>query len=324
MMKKYFLYLAMASMALTSLTACSSDNDGEGPSSSTSTLPTPKYAAAAQRVNFSQPIAATTLVDGAELLLNGFELSEDGFVFLEILKRQPDETTSSVKTEVIYDKEDLKSYDGRNLILKDNKGEINMLEPTRATSTKVVVSVYLNIVLPNIGAVTFSTDDETVEAQQKTEPQSGNTMRSNLCRTWKVLGTIIDLEGDVNVFKEFKGGNLKALCDEAVRQGADLTAEEQARFNKVVESITLTNAGLIVIEYTDGTVDAGDFQWANAQYDSFKIMLKDEGMGNKFLANNTVVTSEFRGDRCNLKCTTDIRGSKNFKAAMTLQLQALN
>ena len=245
-------------------------------------------------------------------------------MFLEILKRQPDETTSSTKTEVIYDKEDLKSYDGRTLILKDNKGEINMLEPTRATSTKVVVSVYLNIVLPNIGAVTFSTDDETVEAQQKTEPQSGNTMRSNLCRTWKVLGTIIDLEGDVNVFKEFKGGNLKALCDEAVRQGADLTAEEQARFNKVVESITLTNAGLIVIEYTDGTVDAGDFQWANAQYDSFKIMLKDEGMGNKFLANNTIVTSEFRGDRCNLKCTTDIRGSKNFKAAMTLQLQALN
>ncbi len=53
------------------------------------------------------------------------------------------------------------------------------------------------------------------------------------------------------------------------------------------------------------------------------LWLKDKGMGNKFIPENTSVDIDFSGKECALKIHAKITGSKNYDASLTLVMMVV-
>ncbi len=328
-MKKNLFLLAILSLMAATFVACTSDDDGgndPGQGSEGVALPTPKFANMAQEIRFVEPVEASSdpKLGKYPPKMNAFFITEDGNVIFELEVADEADGTDQGETKKTFVDAPLKSFDGKNVVLDKNLGRITITEVTRAASVPVEVSMEVKNDIPGYSSVSFVVpDDAPVDAYRGSNPVQNSTPSvNNLCRTWTVLGSIIDLVGDVTVYKEFTGCNLKEICDEAIKHGATMTADERAQFNKSIRTVTVTKTGLFTLNYSDGTLDAADWKWTDSSMTAFTIKFRDDDMGNKFFDNDTKVDVAFKDDRCNLKCSTKITGDKNYNAVLTLQLKA--
>ena len=53
------------------------------------------------------------------------------------------------------------------------------------------------------------------------------------------------------------------------------------------------------------------------------MWLKDKGMGNKFIPENTTIDLDFSGNECAMKLHATITGSKNYEASLTLMMEVV-
>ena len=203
---------------------------------------------------------------------------------------------------------------------------------TQARSTRADASTELEINLTisfaGAEAVTYVTEEGQAVAATVNTPVSTDEALNNLARTWKIIGAIVDLKGDdIKAYEEFDSRNgmfyLEDVLKEAIDQGVSLTEREQQDFKKVIKSITVTKTGIFTIDYADGTEDAAQWSWTNAEKNQFSIKLKDADMGNKFVADDSRGSVAYNQKRCNLKLQTTVTDNKNKKwtVALTLKLE---
>ena len=137
----------------------------------------------------------------------------------------------------------------------------------------------------------------------------------------------ITLEGDVDLAMTENSGNLKRFADEAQKQGADLTADELAELDKTFKSISLDKNGLFSIEYyenKDNSVssEACTWSWTDEAAQKLKLKLRDgSDFGNKFLSDDTTIKADFNPTGATFTLNTEIKGSKNYKATVTIVLR---
>ena len=208
------------------------------------------------------------------------------------------------------------------------KGTVTVVE-SRATGTEQLL-VRLVATFSREEIVTYDNGDEPVTVTTTTT-STGDEATDRLCRTWKVLGAILDLKSDrqnVKAYEEFdsRGGlfYMEDVLEEALRQNVRLTEKEQEEFKRVIKSITITKSGKFSIDYADGTEDVADWEWANAEKTAFTIKMNGEDMGNKFLSDDSRITVAYKDNRCNLKLATTVtdNNSKKWDVVLTLKLQS--
>ncbi len=320
-MKKFFFY-AFAAIAALSITSCGdSDDEGGNESKKNVTLTEAPYAKEAISYDLSmggiEGIYAQNDIEEVAGKIVGVSITESGYGVVEV--KMKDGETKFVEEKVTI-KDKTFTFNGKTI-----KGTFTEEQPTVATaptraSVATGISANVTITIPGWNPITFNTTSPA-DALIKATIGTGGQILTYLVRTWTVNKMIIDLEGDVKAYKEISGGNLDAIRAEAEKHGATFTEDEVEDFNKSIESVTVSADGLITLKYTDGVVDAGDWTWANSQFNTLNLKLKDKGMGNKYFTDNTKIAIDFNGNQCSFKLSTDIKGNKNYKAALTFVMQ---
>ena len=316
-MKKFF-YLAVAVMTAFCITACSSDDDdnnnNNGGGKGKSGIQTPKYTNEACKITPSSPIPL-----GSGYTLETIDMGESGRCYFLI--KDDEEETSVLNANYIYD-EGVYTVMGKNV-----KGTVKLGSRSRA-SEGVNLIVKVTII---IDGKTLSCDtdiDGGVDAIKLVSSIYGDP---DIVSTWKVrtktsdgspVGLLIDLKGDVNLFKTFSGGDLRNIRNEAEAQGAEFTDSEREEFEKTLVYVSFTK-DYITLDYDDGTSDCGTWSWAGSEAKKFNMKMLSADMGNKFIVTNTTAGVLFDKDNgfLNVILNANITGNKNYTATLTLQLE---
>ena len=311
-MKKTFFHYAMALCLGLCLTACSDDEES-APNYGIN-LPAAKYAdkAVSLTIRNTSAVSATPApgtVGNAPTLRN-VNITEGGMaVFETVLNGSKKYAVAEV------------SINGNTYTLANGKGTI-VVTSGRAGST-VRLSINVTIDIAGVGTFTYSTQGNSVEASEESNTASGGQVLDYMARAWDLEAITLDLKGDVDAFRIFKNGDLKAIRDYAIDQGASISAEESKEFNRVITSINITKTGLMTINYDDGRVDAASWEWIDTEnFTKLGITFKDFDMGNKFLNNESAIEVKFSEDMCLLVIGTKITGSKNYDASVSIRLRA--
>ena len=323
-MKKFF-YLAFAVLAAMTFTACGDDDDDNGNGGK---KPVTITKAAGADNAFLAVLDEGSLVQGEKSgskvskhvkeigVLDGGEMS----VTIEELDANGDVTETEV---IVADVEEIDKTDEGTLIkVKDSKikGEVKLMDKP-ATSRAGGMQIEMNI---TIEGVTYSTNGTPAQCALKTVLATNGGVLDYVCQKFQVKKMIIECEGDVKVFKTINSGNLMAIYDAVVAEDKNaLTAEDKDAFNKVVKYVSVSRFGQIDIIYDNGTCDGGDWNWAKNQASQMEMWLKDKGMGNKFIPENPTIDLEFSGNTCMMTINADIKGSKNYTAALTLVMDVV-
>lgn len=314
-MKKNLFYYAFAVMTALCMTACGDDEEtpaNNEPKTPTVTLTPPAHAD--QAVQYKLTTGVTPEEDENAPALTSLEITEGGNILLGF--NDPNTGKVSYKSAPV-------SVNGNTYTLGNNMGYFTKVQPegaraTRAGGIKLILSI-------QVGNNKYETTaEEPADAVSKAVSETGGAAGAYLARTWNVTGMILDLAGEVTCYAEFSGANLAQVVAKANEHGANISDEDIKDFQKTIKSIEVTKAGTFNIIYTDGTIDAADWMWANNQYDKFSMHLKDGDMGNKFIAEETSVEIAFRDTRCNMTLKTKINDSKKYDVSLILQLQAAN
>ena len=306
-MKKSFFCYAMALCLGFGMTACSDDEDST-PDYGIN-LPTAKYADKAVSLTISNPSAIESTSANAPSL-KGVNITEGG---LAVFETELDGNKKFAAANV--------TIDGNTYTLANGKGAITV-NRGRAT-TNVSLALNITIDIPGFGSVTYSTQaGNPASAVEQTASAAGGQTLDYLARTWDLEAITLDLKGDVEAFRIFKSGDLAAIRDYAIEQGANISKDESEAFNRVVKTITISKTGLLAINYADGRIDAATWNWQDDQFSEMGLTFKDNEMGNKFLNNESVIEVVFSEDMCLLKVRTKITGSKNYDVTASFRLRA--
>lgn len=310
-MKKTFFHYAMALCLGLCLTACSDDEES-APDYGIN-LPAAKYADKAVSLTISNPsaISVTPAAAGSASVptLQGVNITESGTAIFETLV---DGSKKYASTEV--------TIDGDTYTLANDKGTITV-NRSRATPVSIVMNITIDI--PGVGSVNFATQtDNPAAATEETATASGGQTLDYMARTWNLEAITLDLKGDVEAFRIFKSGDLAAIREYAIEQGAKIEQEEREAFERVVKTITISKTGLMAINYADGRIDAAKWNWTSEQYNEISLTFMDNNMGNKFLNNDSQIEVVFSEDMCLLKIHTKITGSKNYNVTASFRLRA--
>lgn len=319
-MKTKFFYLAMAVMTAFCTTACSSDDDDDNGGSSNngkSAIVTPKYTDQACQLKPSTPIDL-----GKGYSLETIEMGESGRCYFVIDNESDDNDDKTVLNANYTYESGTYNVRGHNVI-----GKVKIIETRASQNIQLVID--LNITLNSGEVLKGETDVEGGIGAVKAVGSVTNN--ADAISTWKVrtktstgspAGLLIDLEGDVNVFKTFSGGYLGNIRDEAEAQGAEFTDSERKDFEKTLEYVTFTK-DFITLDYSDGTSDCGTWNWAGAEAKEFNLKMLSASMGNKFIIKETRGSIEYnKADGfLNVTLNANITGSKNYTAKLTIQLE---
>lgn len=300
-MKKFF-YLALAVMTALCTVACGDDDDDNGGSSKKSSLQTPKYQTEACNLTLSEPANV-----GNGYTLTGISLTESGRVYTKLVKNGTMEMAYGTY-----------SYSNGTYKMKGNVSGTLELSDTRAATKSMAVTITINT--PSGEKLTYDSNAEGALTVMLSDLSQGGDR--DIISTWKVRGLIIDLSGDVDVYKTYRNGDLRPIREEAIAQGAEFTAEESKGFDHTVTYVTVTDE-MMTIEYDDGTCDAGSWTWADREYTKFMLKLFDRHMGNKFVIDNATGSVEFQKENSYMNVTLDanISGKKTFNAKLTMMLE---
>lgn len=292
MKKSFYYFLMMLCMTLVN-TSCSND-DGETPDY-TVTLTTPEYASEAKAMSGFSIDATHTL--GAPKL-TAVHITESGEVVFELGDGEE------------YIVEGIESVNDGTYVLSGNRGTITV---SGAANAKMSI----HVTLTTAEGATLSYDADNINVNVTTNLDNSEAM-SNLCRTWIVLGIVIDIKGDVNAFREFEGGNLYEMALYANEQGAGLTADELQELNRNIESVIIEGTGLITFNYSNHASDAASWKWNDDG--TIKMTLKSSEMGNKYLNNKSTISVAYKDKRCVLRLNTSVSDSKHYDTVLTLRL----
>jgi len=326
-MKKNFLYLSVAvmtAMASMCMMACGDDDDEVAkPNPVTLTLPTNAEHAVQYKLASAMPATSTTgdeVQDAPELTSINF--TESGKLLLEL--RNPKDGKLSYIMEDATFRNNVYSVNSRRV-----SGTIGLVKNSARTRATDGLVINITVTYTVEETIAYTTGDETVTVTTTTTI-TGDEAMDRLARTWKILGVILDLKSDtknIKAYEEFnsRGGMfyLEDVLKEALDQGISLSDNDKEKFKRIVESVTFTKTGIFTIDYNDGGEDVASWTWSNADKTAFKILLKDEDMGNKFIADNTNISVAFSDTRCNMKLETTVKDNSNTEwiVAMTLKLQ---
>ena len=312
-MKKTLFYMAVAVMTALTMTSCSSDDDNnnneDSGKSGKSALVTPKYVDQACKLTPSTPL---TLGNGYSL--QTIDISESGRCYFTIKNTSTNDFTCLSSNF---------TTDGENYAVEGKlvKGSLKISKGSRANES-VKLTVTVTFTLPDGTQLQGDTGvDGAIEAIKTIPNYAGPTGDPDIISTWKVTGLIIDLKGDVNLFKIFKSGYLGSIRDEAKKQGAEFTPSEEKDFEKTVEFVTIKK-DILTIDYSDGTSDSGSWSWASGQAESFNLKMLSKDMGNKFIVQDSKAGVEWQKENSllNVKLEAKITGSKNYMAYLTMQM----
>ena len=283
-MKKYFFHFALAAMTALCLTACGSDDD-EDVRVDPVNLPVPTNANHAAHYDLAHTLAATsttvgTIDDARDL--KALDITESGKLLIELRKK--DGSLSYVMDDCTVNN-NIVTVSGSKM-----KGTVTLQPASLTRATVVMLSISIEVTLPNGETLTYSYGDDTVEATTG-NPVSIDQVIDYLCRTWKVTGAILDLKSkkkDIKAYEEFDSNangyfDLRQVREEALNQNMNLTNKDKEEFNRTVKSVTFTQSGRMVIEYTDHADDVAEWAWADASKSAITIKLNGEDMGNKFI-----------------------------------------
>jgi hypothetical protein len=156
---------------------------------------------------------------------------------------------------------------------------------------------------------------------KKITPDDTSTRTRNIARTWKVPSMNLVLEGDVNVSKLERSGNLQVFADEAQYAGADLSEGDYRALCKSIKSITLDRNGLFAIEYDNNTTDVCLWEWADGEKNVFSLTkIEHTEFGNKFIPDGSEITVNFTTTSTAFTLQTNISDSKDYTATLTFVL----
>lgn len=327
-MTKKFFYFAFAVMtAMCVTTACSSDDKEEDtPKPSEANLPAPTNASEAVQFTLSTPMTSTTTgTEGSTNdapVLKTIDITESSEVLLEL--RSKEGKTFYVKEKATISGNTY-TFNGSSV-----KGYIKVLDGTSLTrSSSSSLEINIEVTVSGTEVYTYKNDDGETVTATKEVPLTGDEILDNLARTWNILGVILDLKNDdIKAYEEWDavGGVFDletTVLKEALDQGVNLTEQEQKDMKRKIKSISFTKTGLFTVDYADGKTDVATWKWSNSQKTQFRITLKDNEMGNKFIDNNSKIDFAFNGERCNMKLSTVFKDSSNkeWNVVLTLKLK---
>jgi hypothetical protein len=307
------------------MTACSSDDDDNTSKPKEVNLPTPKNVEnAAQYVLTTPKVAVGVEEDSDAPQLQTIDITESCELLLEL--RHP------ISKQIQYFKEkatlngNVYTVNGQNV-----KGTVKVLgDAARATRSGTTnLEVNLEVKYTETEVYKYTTDDGTMITTIVEKPLTADEALARLSRTWNILGVILKLDSeDVDVSErwEAKNGVLNletTVLKEALDQGVNLTADEQAELKKTVKGISITASGKrsFSIEYTNANPDVATWEWADAGKTKISIKLRDGKMGNKFIQDASQISFDFNGDRCNMKMVTTFKDNSNKKWDVELIVQ---
>ncbi|MBO4565243.1 MAG: hypothetical protein J5720_07395 [Bacteroidaceae bacterium] len=314
-MAKKFLYLAMVAFAATAFVACGSDDDDGGNNNNNNgkepvTIKPAKMADVAGKYKLQEPLKS----DNSAFELKSVEIMDGGQVSFEMYN------PSTSKVEVIVADVEMKGNTGT--IKQNNRVQGTFtLEPI--SGTKAIESNHITLNITINGEPYITEEGSPAECVLEAVLDSQGGVLDYVAQKFQVTGMIINLKGDVKAFKEFASANLYEIAQIAQDNGANLTKDELDSFKKVISFVSVSRYGTIDIVYSDGKCDSGSWNWLNNQADKMNLWLKDKGMGNKFIPENTTIDLDFSGNQCAMKLHAEIKGSKNYTADLTLVMTAV-
>lgn len=319
-MKKSLFFYAMAACVAISNVSCGGDDDNSGlpPAGTVITLPEPATASQAAAYVFETSTAnAVKSETDDNVLLKGINFTESGKAIIEVLANGAAKFVTCNATLA----------NGEYTLTDDSGKKIGTVteHSVRGTTTGSI-DIQITITIPGVGVVTFSPTSPAA-VQKVVETIAATTATTNICRTWTVVQMNITLDGDVDLVMTESSGNLKRFADEAQKQGANLTDNELAQLNKTFKGISLDKNGLFSIEYyenSDKTIssEACSWSWTDEAAQKLRLRMRDgSDFGNKFLSDNTVIKADFNPVGATFTLNTEIKGSKNYVATLTIVLK---
>ena len=338
-MKKYFIFAAVALVALCNV-SCSSDEEPIPVSGGTSSVTLPQPGAAATAAAFNIPDVNSTTGQ----TLDAVNFTESGKAVLTI-------GTASGSKCMTFDSAPQKLADNKTkYTLKDGTKDAGYIiatvkkaanAPRRANSETVELEIHLTVDVPEVGSVTF--DDTTNNANQLPSA-SETTALNNICRTWYVDLIDVTLSGDVDCTITQPDGNLLPIARKAQDNDAQLEYDEFKEFCRSVESITLDKTGLFSIEYKNaqGRVEyqrtktskveyiecdgkkaseVCSWSWTDNSMNVIRLTFRKSNFGNKFLNEDSRIRVDIYGQLTYFSIATKITGNKNYNANVVFQLR---
>jgi hypothetical protein len=321
-MNKYFMMVAIAATALLTTTACSSDNDNNGNGPSTSILPAPDNAEKAGKIIMdteTPAAAASSEAIKSKFKLKELWLSEGGLLTVSLYT--PGQQQKTFISEKAIRNGNVYTVNGKNL-----QGTVELAEATRSFAPKFL-KFNLKTMVSNGDFVQFVFEGDDFQFSQG---QSTGQATATICRLWNINAITLKItsEGTQPFSKTYKSSNAgvdfrPALAD-AKENGVSLTEEEEKEFERTASHIDLSNNKVFQILYADHTPDVAKWAWEDTAKTKFSITLENSDMGNKFINNDTEVSSEFNGNLCNLSMKTKISdtANKQWNIELRLNLQA--
>lgn len=341
-MKKYFIFAAVALVALCNV-SCSSDEEPIPASGGTSSVELPQPAAAATAAAFEIPAAAVTSATGEAL--DAVNFTESGKAILSI------DTDAGMKYVTLDSKATQQSANKIRYDLTDGTKDAGYIIATatavaasRGTAGSVTLEFHLkNIEIPEVGTVTFQ-EGTTSSAEPIATPATVSTSLANICRTWYIDLIDVTLSGDVDCTITQNDGNLLPIARKAQDNDAQLKLSEFKEFCRSVNSITLDKTGLFSIEYQNykGQVEYKEtkdskveyitcdgkkssevcsWEWADNSQNVIKLKFRKSDFGNKFLNEDSRIRVDIYGQLTYFSIATKITGNKTYTANVVFQLR---
>ena len=305
MKKLRYSFLIMAVLAAVCFTACTNKDDDD--KDLKSAIVTPKYRGGGIACTI-QPQPSITLSDDSKLL--SIEFTESGRAYITVEK---DGRRTVLNASFTYDPENEEYTIVGDRIAGSVKRQI-----THATPEQFKVSITVKTAGGEISAQT--TSDVAINAVKTVGNIVGDV---DIISSWSVRGICIDVDGDYTFFKEFPDGDLKKILDYAIEEhNVKFSDKEKKELSKVVQYVSVSTKH-ITIDYSDGTSDVADWDWANSVYDKVKFELDEHSVGNKFIVSDPAVKIEFNKPKAylNVVFSAEIHdGDKNYNSSLTLRL----
>ena len=318
-MKKILFFYAMAACIVVSYVSCGAEDDNSGlpPAGTVISLPEPATANQAAAYVFETTKENAVKSETGDVLLKGINFTESGKAVIEVL-------ANGAAKFVTYNA----TLANGEYTLTDDSGKVvgTVTESTSRGTTAGSLNIDITISIPGVGVVTFN-PASPADVQKVVETISATPSTTSICRTWTVVQMNITLDGDVDLAMTENSGNLKRFADEAQKQGADLTDDELAELNKTFKGISLDKNGLFSIEYYENSdksisSQACSWSWTDEAAQKLQLKMRDgSDFGNKFLTDNTTIKADFNPTGATFTLNTDIKGSKNYKATVTIVLR---
>ena len=310
-----FSVLIMAAMAAMCFTACTSSKDDDNNNDQKSTIVTPQYRGEEGIACFIKPDPAITLSDGSKLL--SIEFTESGRAYATVKDATGKVTTFNAT--FVFDN-GVYTFEGDRISGTLEDPELK----TRGSNTQNF-KVSISITSEGGAVIATTTNSEAAITAVKTVGEMVGDV--DIISSWSVRGIVINVKGDYKFFKEFPdkdhpiAGDLKNILDYAKEQGVEFTAKEEKDLNKVIQYVSVSTQH-IIIDYSDGTSDVADWDWAGSVYDKVNFALQEHSVGNKFIVNDPAVNIEFNKPKAymNVDFSAKITGDKNYNSSLTLQL----